>query len=298
MKSALRTTVVILFWLVLPDWSAPAQDSSSKQDDETAKKVRQHWLNLSRTYAEAFTLAEIEDGAKPFQLYEKPIFLHTQSVRGDDIGAVHLWLTEDKRPAGVGAVFAWSNSETSRMVTYEFHSLVQQPISLSLSGRAQWTCPTRGFEWKEFPRGTPPPAKKTLQQRLQVKQLARQFTANTTTDKNQRWELRLVPTPIYEYQAKSSGVRHGAMFAFCQGTDTELLLLLEAFGKPAGDSNGPASQNWRYALVPFTDYKARAEFQGEEIWESPEGELAENGKPHYWNSLKEVPKPDFEIAQD
>jgi hypothetical protein len=298
MASARRTSVVILFWIVLPVAGAAAQDSSSEQTDETAQKVRQHWLNLSRKYAEGFTLAEIEDGAKPFQLYEKPVFLHTQSVRGDDIGAVHLWLTQDKRPAVVGAVFAWSNSKTSRMVTYELHSLVQQPISLSLSQRTQWTCPTRGFDWKAFPRGTPPPAKNTLQQRLQVKQLARQFTANTTTDKNQRWELRLVPTPIYEYQSKSSGVVHGAMFSFCQGTDTELLLLIEAFGKPEGDSKEATSLNWRYAPVPFSDYKVRAQLQEEEIWESPEGEFGEDGKPHYWDSLKQVSKPDFEITQD
>jgi len=298
MRSAFHTTVVILLWLVLPVASASAQDSSSEKDDQTAKKVRTHWLNLSREYAEAFTLAETEDGAKPFPLYEKPVFLHTQSVRGDDIGAVHLWLTKDKRPAVVGAVFAWSNSKTSRMVTYELHSLVQQPVSLRLSGRTQWTCPTKGFEWKAFPRGTPPPANNTLQQRLQVKQLARRFAANTTTDENQRWELRLVPTPLYEYQSKSSGIVHGAMFAFCQGTDTELLLLIEAFGQPERDSKEPASLNWRYALAPFTDYKLRAEMREEEIWESPEGEFAENGKPHYWNSLKEVPKPDFEIGRD
>lgn len=298
MTSARSTPVVILFWLVLSVSSASALESSSAKNDEMAKKVRMHWLNLSRKYAEGFTLAQIEDGKKPFQMYEKPIFLHTQSVRGDDIGAVHLWLTEDNRPAVVGAVFAWSNSKSSRMVTYELHSLVQQPISLNISGRTQWTCPTKGFEWKTFPRGTPPPAAKPLRQRLQVKQLARRFTASTTSDQNQRWEMRLVPTPIYEYQSQSSGVVHGAMFAFCQGTDTELLLLIEAVNQPEGDSNEQTSLNWRYALVPFTDYKARAELQNDEIWESPEGEFGENGKPHYWDSLEEAPKPDFEITQN
>lgn len=298
MQTTTSASMMLLFWMAVAATSASAQDGAEK-DDDRATNVQQHWLDLSRKYAEAFTLTGIEDeGAKPFLLHEKPIFLHTQSVRGDDIGAVHLWLTEDKRPAVVGAVFAWSNSKNSRMVMYEFHSLVHQPISLKTSDRVPWTSRTRGFEWKSFPEGAPTPAEKPLRHRLRVKQLARRFTANTTTDKNQRWELRLVPTPIFEYQSESAGVDYGALFAFCQGTDTELLLLIEACHNPERDSEDQSSRRWRYGLAPFSDYKIRAELDREEVWESPQATAGENGKPHFWGAIEQLPKPDFEMIKD
>jgi hypothetical protein len=135
------------------------------------------------------------------------------------------------------------------MVSYELHSLVQEPIQLSFAGRHRWTSKTKGFDWKSFADGTPPPAEKPAAQRLQSKQLARRFSANSTSDKNQRWELRPIPTPIYQYESKPAGVTHGAIFAFCQGTDTEVILLIEAF--QAESENIQTTLQWRYGLAPF-----------------------------------------------
>ena len=272
---------------------AYADEPTTDQPDATTA-VQKHWLEVSRTYAQSFVLSPTDKIDEKFELTSQPVFRHTQSVRGDDIGAVHLWVTKDKRPAVIGAVFAWSNSNKSRMVSYELHSLTDtQPISLRHRERDVWSSPTPGLEWKEFPVGTDAPVPQPLRQRLQAKQLSRRFTANATSPNKQRWELRFVPTPIYQYGTQDSPITYGAMFAFCQGTDAEAIVIIEAVQQK--QESGEAKLAWRYALVPFTDYKVRINLDDSEVWESPPGTMNEDGKPHYWTVFEQVDKPDFEI---
>ena len=113
------------------------------------------------------------------------------------------------------------------------------------------------------------------------------LSANVTDPTKSRWELRLIPTPIYEYGIADEGVDFGGVFSLCQGTDTELLVLVEA-RKMAGKSE------WYYAFAPFTDYQLSVSIDAEQLWQSPDGTMAENGKPHYWDFVDQQPKPDFE----
>ena len=46
--------------------------------------------------------------------------------------------------------------------------------------------------------------------------------------------------------------------------------------------------------VYVTDYQLAVSIDDEKVWESPEGTVSENGKPHYWDFLEQRPKPDFE----
>ena len=122
--------------------STLAADESATVKSDATTAVQQHWLEVSRTYAEAFQLSINNKPDETLQLLAQPVFRHTQYVRGDDIGAVHLWTTKDKRPAIIGAVFAWTNSKSSRMVSYELHALTdEQPVSLQLRERAGWQSP-------------------------------------------------------------------------------------------------------------------------------------------------------------
>jgi hypothetical protein len=288
---ALRFSGMALLFLFGSHSQLHAEDE--RQKPKASKAVSEHWLKVSRTHAESFELSPATDGVKPYSLYEKPVFRHTQSVRGDDIGAMHVWTTADKRPAVVGAIFAWTNSKTTRMGSYEFHSLTSDLVKLQVKDRVVWTSRTPGFDWTSFPTGTPAPPANKLQQRLQANRLARKFAAKTTAAPKEKWELRLVPTPIYQYASKEAGVTHGAMYAFCQGTDTEVILLIESFD--TAEKNAEAELSWRYALVPFTDYKARVSYAEQAIWESAPGRLNENGKPHFWSVFGSIPKPEFEI---
>lgn len=85
----------------------------------------------------------------------------------------------------------------------------------------------------------------------------------------------------------NEGVEYGGVFSLCQGTDTELLVFVEA-RQIAGQ------REWQYAFAPFTDYQLAVSIDEEKVWESPDGTMAENGKPHYWDFADQRPKPDVE----
>ena len=83
-----------------------------------------------------------------------------------------------------------------------------------------------------------------------MRALARDFSAETQDDKEQHWDLRLLPQPLYRYESTDPDVLDGAVFAFVTsaGTDPEAILVLEA-RKPAGGGE-PV---WHYAVARFTD---------------------------------------------
>lgn len=77
---------------------------------------------------------------------------------------------------------------------------------------------------------------------------AERFSADLVDRKNKRFPLRLLTTPLHRYDSNDSTVcRGGALFAFCQQTDPELLLLIEARKSDAGyrwEHASLGSLNW------------------------------------------------------
>ena len=86
------------------------------------------------------------------------------------------------------------------------------------------------------------------------------------TTKRARWELRLLPQPLYRYKSTDPDVLDGAVFAFVTsaGTDPEALLVLEA-RKPA-DKDRPV---WHYAVARFTDLNLWVRHKGKEVFTAP-----------------------------
>jgi hypothetical protein len=272
-------------WLLSAFPAAVAQESGEKLKAD--KAVIDHWLAVAKKYATEYEIAPADDRKAAFKLVPDPIFRHTQSVRGDDIGALHVWVEKDGRPAVVGVMFAWSPDAVSRRSHVEFHSLHAAPIAAKFRGSELWQSRKPGLEWHDFPAGTPAPAATAARRRSQIRQLARGFEAHTIDTRGKRWELRQVATPIFEYEVDAADTLGGALFAFCQGTDTELLLVIEAKkvdGRP----------QFRYAYASFTDYDVFLKLGDQAAVQAPKGNWSENGNPHFFSPIENVPKPDFE----
>jgi hypothetical protein len=284
MKRATLLASVFL-WFLSTFSPATAQEPAEKQ--KTDKAVIDHWLAVAKKYATEYEIAPADDRKALFKLVPEPVFRHTQSVRGDDIGALHVWVEKDGRPAVIGVMFAWSPDATSRRSHVEFHSLHAAPIAAKFRDRELWQSGTAGLEWHDFPADTPAPAATPARRRSQVRQLARRFEAHTIDNAQKRWELRQVATPIFEYEVDAADTLGGALFAFCQGTDTELLLVIEARkvdGRP----------QFRYAYASFTDYDVFLKQGDQAVVQAPKGNWSENGNPHFFSPIENVPKPDFE----
>ena len=97
------------------------------------------WLEVSRRHAADYELAPKDTPDAKLKMLPKAVFRHSQPVRGDDIGAVYLWVDDSGVPAALGTVFAFSYGEPGeRWVAHEFHSLTTPPLTGKWRGDSAW----------------------------------------------------------------------------------------------------------------------------------------------------------------
>ncbi len=97
--------------------------------------------------------------------------------------------------------------------------------------------------------------------------------------RTERWDLRLLTTPLVEYQQTSEEILGGGLFAFVgYSTDPEILLLLEA----RQELSGPV---WYFQAVRFSDKSLHLHFKDKPVWESVRAAHSAGGHdtedPHY-----------------
>ena len=196
-------------------------------------------------------------------------------VEGTVFGDVYIW-TRQGRPEVVVSIHNYF-MPTDRHMTTEFHSLSVAKLTGMRSGRKAWRPDWPGVELKAVPDATPP-AKSPRQRHLQMRALAREFSATSTDAKPGTWHLRLQSTPVYRYETTGGDLLDGAMFTFTQGTDPQMWLLIEARKTEAG-------HQWQYA---FARFDAKVEFRGRhkdlEVWS------ARQLVPP-WKNVQDVRKP-------
>lgn len=266
---------------------AGAQNDSSEKPGEKefrgqdAQRVAA-WLQVSRDQAEEYRFAKQDRPDQPLKLLPQAVFRHSQPVRGDDIGAVYLWIDEASAPAVLGTVFAYSSGKPGeRWIAHEFHSLSTTPLVGKFRDADAWSPAEPGVKWSPVPEA-PAVAQGASARLRQMREIGRRFAAHSTDGRDNRWELRLVSQPIYQYTIKDSEEKTGGgVFLFCQGTDPELILLLEAHS-----ASGKLA--WHYALAPFTDYALAVQFDGKQVWSLEKGHRATRFTPHWWNGALET----------
>ncbi|MEE8452178.1 MAG: hypothetical protein V3R99_09695 [Thermoguttaceae bacterium] len=251
--------------------------SQAAADRDAQAKLDAGWLKVCQSHAEDYVIYPTAEPKEKFKLLPNPVFRHSQPVRGDDIGGVWLWVREDGRPAVIGTVFAYSLRVLppgKRNVAHEFHSLATVPLTANWRTRQQWAPAKAGIEWKPIP-DAPVAAESTTKRLLQMRQLSRRFHAYSIGEGG-RWELRLIPKPIYVYDMKDAGaVLGGCLFAICQGTDPEIILGMEA--RRDGEN-----YRWHYACASFTDYELHVRLDDTEIPALPRGRYNDRTDPHWW----------------
>jgi hypothetical protein len=151
-------------------------------------------------------------------------------------------------------------------MSHEFDSLSRgSPIARD-RGQVIWSPATAGVEFKEVPTA-PRPAKTPAERLRQMKAIAERFKATMTgwqADNTDREELRLLPRPLYRYDLANAkdpdpNLLDGALFAYVQGTDPEVVLALEVIGTPE-------QADWLYALVRATSGGLEVKWGDKLVW--------------------------------
>ena len=237
--------------------------------DGLAKKMLPVYVKEAATYSIA-----VESAPKtPLELKKEPVFEWANLARGTTQGVVFLWL-RDGRPAALGCVFTYPHADPpGRAVVHEMHALDREKLVVGRDGPFEWK-PEAGLARKELP-DAPAPADAPAARLLQMRKLAQEFTGHSVDREKKRWELRLLPTPLYRYPAAKTGVVDGALFALVSsaGTDPEVLLLVEA-REEAG------KVRWEYACGRFSDWELHVGRNDKEVFASvPGGDNAPTHDP-------------------
>jgi hypothetical protein len=118
--------------------------------------------------------------------------------------------------------------------------------------KVHWEPSESGLVIKELPEA-PKPAATAAARLAQMRQLMRRFVAKELF-KKELIECRLLGQPIDRYQSEAEMIIDGAIFAFANGTNPEIGIVLESDG-----------ERWNYGILRLTSAEASVTLDGREI---------------------------------
>ena len=235
---------------------------AARGDEKPAsEKIDAKLLRLHRDEAKRWEMFVDPDRTREADFVSDPVYRWDNRSRANgQSGAMFVW-TYAGRPVVLGGVF--SNPELGRrVIMHEFHALGPERLFPRFKDSKQEWLPGAGVSTFPLPEG-PAPEPTAARRALQMRDLARRFTAHTIDDGGTRWQLRLLSRPLYSYPKPEGEILDGALFAFVSdaGTDPEIVLVLEAIeeGEKA---------TWRYRPVRFSISSLYVQYKEKEIWTS------------------------------
>jgi hypothetical protein len=208
------------------------------------------------------------------EMGREPAFRWSNSLAGTRDAALFVWMADD-RPVALGTMIWYPK----RGVVHEFQSLALERLTAERGGEKVWEPAPPGIEFARFP-DVPPPEESDAKRMAQMRSLAGRFRAEVVKGPpvfpaGSVWQLRLLPKPLMRYGGRDRLASDGALFAFCQDTDPDIFLMLEA----RGDGDDLA---WHYAIGPMTGWEARAFYDDKVVWSQEDLHPANDPKRPYF----------------
>jgi len=236
--------------------------------DDPKESLGKRMLPIYVQEASGYSIAVATAPKTQLEFKKEPIFEWSNPTReGLQQGVVFVWV-RDGRPSALGCIFSQpSDKPAGRQIIHELHALDTEKLIVARPKGVlnEWK-PEAGLARKELTEA-PAPAATVGARLLQMKKLAQEFTGHTEDMEKKRWDLRLLPAPLYRYPEARTGVIDGALFTLVStaGTDPEVLLLIEA-----KEVNGKL--RWEYACGRFSDRDLYVQRNEKEVWSSVRSE--------------------------
>ena len=254
-----------------------AEDSDPAEQTKTTEKKLPPWRRYGDEAVAKNRLSSAKSRTTLFKRIEQPVLIRQQSVREDQIGAVYMWIDDQKRPAAIVDAF-WGPEGPSNQFYFgqEFHSLYGEGIVGQLANGDRWqTGP--GLKWKLIPNQNKKP-KSTKLMLLQTRKITAQLRAHGIDWRrgDQKQPYRVLRQPLYSYEVDGlpkGEQTMGCVFAICLGTDPEIIYSIEA----RTDTKGKTQ--WYESFAELSDMRLFVERGGETIWSRPSTSFSPLG-PH------------------
>jgi hypothetical protein len=212
---------------------------AAAQDDAAEQR-----MSLMRAAIDDFAVSSQEIDSEPaLRFATRPLLRYSDPTRGFSGGQSLLdatvWrLGEQGRPTALVTLEIYRAADDARL-SYEFVSLT--PAAFELARRAdpvvRWLATKTDLQIRPLD-DAPPPAKTASGRLVQMREIARRFRVRETTVNDVVVDCRLLSQPIDRYQAEGEEIVDGVVFAFANGTNPELGLLIETDG-----------ETWSYGAV-------------------------------------------------
>jgi hypothetical protein len=235
-----------------------AEDASNTKPATDVERAEETVLR-ARAEAEHYRIVRDDDPQAKVELREKPILKWSNPSEGALFGSVVLW-TVDGRPEAVASIYRWYTAK--REFHAEFKSLSTHPLSTTRGKEPAWATGESDVKFHVLAHGSPP-ADREGRRAQQMRDIARRFAADLVHPSKGRNVLRLLPQPVYRYEKLPRELLDGALFAFVQGTDPEVFLLIEAEKTDGG-------ARWRYAASRMNMFELHLSLDDKEVWNAPE----------------------------
>lgn len=246
-----------------PGTQAPSEEPK-KLNEQIEKAV--HWYDV------------LPEADSTIRLVPQPVLRWRNVVRGQEAEDILVVWAHNGRPVAMASIFPWNGK-----MSHEFDSLSREAKVIARDkDRVIWSPQTAGVEFKDVP-AAPKPAKTHAERLRQMKGIAERFKATMTGwqgDDTDREELRLLPRPLYRYDLKNAkepdpNLLDGALFAYVQGTDPEVVLVLEAIGTAKKAA-------WQYTFARATSGGLEVKLGREVVWMAKKAPAQRNPTlPHF-----------------
>lgn len=251
-RAGLQSIVIALSYVAFST-STIAQALAPTKSESAQKTVLEKFGKAAAEY----TMVLPQSNAT-LSFRKKSILNWTNPTRQLENGAIYLW-THQGRPEIIGTVFTYSYKGSARE-KHVFHSLATSKVEAKFEGQSIWHPKKPGVNFKVIPKAATP-ADSTLRRKIQLKALARRFTATMEDLRSGHEQLELVATPLASYKPEKGPCKAGAIFSFAQGTDPEVLLLIEARKEKKTEA-----VRWHYAFARFNFYKLSGSLDKQKVW--------------------------------
>jgi hypothetical protein len=253
-KGAAAAVMVLSICALFIQWGQ-AQEAADGNDEE-ARKQR---LDFMKSLRSEFEMFNDQNSDQPLKVVDEPILRFTNPIRNFfSDGGLFLWL-DGKRPAAIATVSIRGNGS----VWLETASLCPRPLRCLRKGSDYWMPQSASLAEQRLT-DAPDPGASPSSRLTQMRRLCEQFAIRTEPRDEQAVRLRLMPQPVYRFEDEAAGITDGALFAFTETTDPEVILLLETV-RPAGTEKA----YWRFSTAKMTSRPVVAERNDKVIWSVP-----------------------------
>lgn len=273
--------------------AAFSQDASEKHDVTVEDAVGSDAAEEAKATKEA--IAEVAEVLDRVQIesfaasdwnksphLEKPALTFGDPTRGNTRGTLWTW-GEKGRPSVVAEVYRVSTFDGWILV---FFNTSGGKVRASLDGNGWWRENQSTSKFEDLA-GTPKPAATNAARQRQIKAIAGRFSAHQFWDPdNSRFELRAIERPLLTYSDPENGILDGALFTFANGTNPEILLMVEA---RAGQGGKP--DRYQFAVGRLAHAELHLAFDEKEVFSAPRGwTLCGPDKPYFSEGVEARPK--------